>query len=133
MNNKQNTKQTIDRVYDLEERLLNFANNIIKLIESLPNTRSGNHIGNQLLKSGTAPYAHHGEAQAAESNSDFIHKMSIGLKELRESYRWLKLIDKSLMLKGKNELVYNMINETEELIKIFFTSIQTAKSNITKK
>jgi len=121
------------RVYDLEERLLNYANNIIKLVEALPHTRSGNHIGNQLLKSGTAPYAHHGEAQAAESNSDFVHKMSIGLKELRESYRWFRLVDKSLMLKNKNDLLLEMINETEELIKIFFTSIQTAKSKITKK
>lgn len=74
-----------DRIYDLEGRLLIYANNTLKLVEALPNTRSGNHIGNQLLKSGTAPYAHHGEAQAAESNSDFVHKMSIGLKELRES------------------------------------------------
>lgn len=113
--------------------MLNYANNIIKLVEALPHTRSGNHIGNQLLKSGTAPYAHHGEAQAAESNSDFVHKMSIGLKELRESYRWLRLVDKSLMLKNKNDLVLEMINETEELTKIFFTSIQTAKSNILKK
>ena len=123
-------KQTKERIYDLEERLLNYANNIIKQVEALPNTRSGNHIGNQLLKSGTAPYAHHGEAQAAESNKDFVHKMSIGLKELRESFRWLKLIEKSLILKNKNELVQEMINETEELIKIFFKSIQTAKSHI---
>ena len=121
------------RIYDLEERLWNYSNKIIKLVKVLPKSRSGNHMGNQLLKSGTAPYAHHGEAQAAESNSDFVHKMSIGLKELRESSRWLKLIEISQMVKNKDQLVQEMIDETEELIKIFFKSIQTAKSNILKK
>ena len=130
---KKKGNQKKERIFDLEERLLEYANNIIKLVEALPNTRSGNHIGNQLLKSGTAPYAHHGEAQAAESNNDFVHKMSIGLKELRESSRWLKLVEKSQMLKNKIEWIKEMIAETEELIKIFFKSIQTAKSNITKK
>ena len=130
---KKKGNQKKERIFDLEERLLEYANNIIKVVEALPNTRSGNHIGNQLLKSGTEPYAHHGEAQAAESNSDFVHKMSIGLKELRESSRWLKLVEKSQMLKNKIEWIDEMIAETEELIKIFFKSIQTAKSNIKKK
>ena len=71
-----------NRKYDLEERLLNYTINIIKVVEALPNTRTGNHIANQLLRSGTSPYPNHGEAQAAESNNDFIHKMRICLKEL---------------------------------------------------
>ena len=65
--------------YDLEERLLEFAVRIIKIVEQLPNTRTGNHVAGQLLRSGTSPYPNHGEAQAAESPKDFIHKLSISL------------------------------------------------------
>jgi four helix bundle protein len=63
--------------YDLEERLLEFSVRIIKIVEQLPNTRTGNHVAGQLLKSGTSPYPNHGEAQAAESPKDFIHKLRI--------------------------------------------------------
>ena len=114
-----------DRKYDLEERLLNYTINIIKVVEALPNTRTGNHIANQLLRSGTSPYPNHGEAQAAESNNDFIHKMRICLKELRETYRWLKVIRK-LKLISYVDKANNVLIETEELIKIFVTSIKTA-------
>ncbi len=84
----------MDKKYDLEERLLEYSVRIIKIVEMLPNTRTGNHIAGQLLRSGTSPYPNHGEAQAAEFEKDFIHKISISLKELRESYRWLKLIQR---------------------------------------
>ncbi len=114
-----------DRKYDLEGRLLNYTINIIKVVEALPNTRTGNHIANQLLRSGTSPYPNHGEAQAAESNNDFIHKMRICLKELRETYRWLKVIRK-LKLISYVDKANNVLGETEELIKIFVTSIKTA-------
>ena len=114
-----------NRKYDLEERLLNYTINIIKLVEALPNTRTGNHIANQLLRSGTSPYPNHGEAQAAESNNDFIHKMRICLKELRETYRWLKVI-RRLKLVSYVDKANNVLIETEELIKIFVTSIKTA-------
>jgi len=108
--------------------MLEYANNIIKLVEAFPNKRSGNHIGNQLLKSGTAPYAHHGEAQAAESNNDFVHKMSMGLKESRESFRWLRLVEKSQMVKNKIEWNQEMIAETEELINIAIESEEIANN-----
>jgi len=114
-----------NRKYDLEERLLNYTINIIEVVEALPNTRTGNHIANQLLRSGTSPYPNHGEAQAAESNNDFIHKMRICLKELRETYRWLKVIRK-LKLISYVDKANNVLIETEELIKIFVTSIKTA-------
>ena len=113
------------RKYDLEGRLLNYTINIIKVVEALPNTRTGNHIANQLLRSGTSPYPNHGEAQAAESNNDFIHKMRICLKELRETYSWLKVITK-LELISYVDKANNVLIETEELIKIFVTSIKTA-------
>jgi len=114
-----------NRKYVLEERLLNYTINIIKVVEALPNTRTGNHIANQLLRSGTSPYPNHGEAQAAESNNDFIHKMRICLKELRETYRWLKVI-RRLKLISYVDKANNVLIETEELIKIFVTSIKTA-------
>jgi four helix bundle protein len=78
--------------YDLDDRLLEFATQVIKLIEELPGTRAGNHVAGQLLRAGTSPLANHGEAQAAESRADFVHKLKVSLKELRESHRWLRLI-----------------------------------------
>jgi four helix bundle protein len=113
--------------FDLEERLLEYSVSIIKLVEKLPNTRTGNHVAGQLLKSGTSPYPNHGEAQAAESRKDFVHKMRICLKELRESERWLKLIERIPLLRDPEPLS-DLIIETEELIKIFFTSIKTAEN-----
>ncbi len=71
--------------YDLEERLLNYAVTVIEIVERLPKTKAGNHVGGQLVRSGTSPLSNHGEAQAAESRRDFVHKMRICLKELRES------------------------------------------------
>ncbi|RZB37592.1 MAG: hypothetical protein SRB2_01136 [Desulfobacteraceae bacterium Eth-SRB2] len=116
------TKQT----YDLEGRLLAFSVRIIKIVEQLPNTRTGNHVAGQMLKSGTSPYPNHGETQAAESPKDFVHKLRISLKELRETQRWLKLIQKVPLIK-KPELLNDLLDETEELIKIFVTSIKTAE------
>jgi len=112
--------------YDLEERLLDYSVRIIKIVEQLPNTRVGNHVAGQLLKSGTSPYPNHGEAQAAESPRDFIHKLRIALKELRETQRWLKLIQRVPLVK-KAELLDDILQETEELIKIFVSSIKTAE------
>jgi len=112
--------------YDLEERLLEYSVQIIKIVEHLPSTRVGNHVAGQLLRSGTSPYPNHGEAQAAESPRDFIHKLRIVLKELRESQRWLKLIQRVPLIK-KPELIEDILQETEELIKIFVSSIKTAE------
>ena len=72
----------MDNPRDLEERMIDFAVRIINVVEALPNTKVGNHIGGQLLRSGTSPAPNYGEAQSAESRRDFIHKMKIALKEL---------------------------------------------------
>src|SRR5437773_9869260 len=80
------------RKYDLEDKLLEFAATVIDVSEKLPNTRAGNHLAGQLLRAGTSPYGNHGEAQAPESADDFIHKMKICLKELRETRRLSRLI-----------------------------------------
>ena len=116
------------RKFDLEERLLEFASAIIDLSESLPATRAGNHIAGQVLRSGTSPLPNHGEAEAAESRDDFIHKLKICLKELRETRRWARLIQRQHWIKNETTLVF-VLGESEELIRIFHSSIQTAKRN----
>jgi len=123
-----NVQRSILAAYDLEERLLDFAARIIRPAEQLPNTRAGNHIAGHLLRSGTSPLPNHGEAQAAESRDDFIHKFSICLKELRESCRWLRLIVRVPLLKDLTE-TKALILENEELIEIFARSIRTTKGN----
>ena len=115
-----------ERVYDLEERLLDYSVLIIRLCEKLPNTRVGNHVAGQLIRSGTSALPNHGEAQAAESPADFTHKMKICLKELRESYRWLLLISRVPLIESEAE-VKSLIVETDELIRIFVKSIQTVQ------
>ena len=112
--------------FDLEERLLDYAARIIRLVERLPPTRAGNHVAGQLLRSGTSPLPNHGEAQAAESRKDFIHKLSICLKELKESRRWLRLIERVPLVDAANP-VESVLVETEELIRIFAASVRTAK------
>ena len=121
----------VDQKFNLEERLLEYSVRIIKVVESLPNDRVGNHISNQLLRSGTSAYPNHGEAQAAESRKDFIHKFKISLKELRETKRWLTLI-KRIDMFDKTERLDGIIEETEQLIKIFVSSIKTTQKNLTK-
>jgi four helix bundle protein len=115
-----------EKIFDLEERLINFAVRIIALAESLPKTRTGNHIFGQLICCGTSPASNYGEAQSAESRVDFIHKMKICLKELRETKIWLLMIDKAKLIQQRSKLDY-LINESNELISIFVKSIQTAK------
>ncbi len=119
--------------YDLEERLLNYSVRIIRLTEALPRSLAGNHIAKQLLRSGTSPYPNHGEAQASESAKDFIHKLRIALKELRETQRWLKLVCRAELVKPAKRLD-DILKETDELIRIFLTSIRTAQQrHLTKK
>ncbi|MCK4464884.1 MAG: four helix bundle protein [Bacteroidales bacterium] len=110
---KQNNK------YDLEERLLNYTVLILRIVEKLPKTRTGNHIAEKLIHSGTLPYPNYCEAQAAELKNDFILKMSICLKELIETKRWLKLIERARLLKNNDTDLKDGLIETEELIKIF--------------
>jgi four helix bundle protein len=116
------------RKFDLEERLLEFASVVIDLTEKLPSSRAGSHVAGQILRSGTSPYPNHGEAEAAESREDFIHKLKICLKELRETRRWARLINRKQWAKSDPTLLF-VLRESEELIRIFFSSIQTAQKN----
>lgn len=113
--------------YDLEERLLDYSASVIRLVEHLPSNRAGNHVAGQLLRSGTSALPNHGEAQAAESKEDFVHKMSLCLKELRESSRWLRLMKRALLAQPASR-ADSLLEETEELIKIFVASIRTARN-----
>ena len=112
--------------YDLSERLVEFAVRIIELVERLPRTLAGRHVGGELLRCGTSPAPNHAEAQGAESRKDFVHKMSIALKELRETKVWLR-ITKRKMAKGIEKELEWLLNESNELIKIFVSSIKTAE------
>lgn len=114
--------------YDLEERLIDFATQVINLVELLPASRSSSHLANQLVRCGTSPALNYGEAQSAESRNDFIHKMRICLKELRETKVILRIIIKSKI--GNNELsIAPLLMENEELISIFMKSVNTATQN----
>lgn len=117
-----------NRKFDLEDRLLEFASAVIDLSESLPATRAVNHVAGHILRSGTLPYPNHGEAEAAESREDFIHKLKICLKEFRETRRWARLIKRKAWVKNETTLLF-VLGESEELIRIFHSSIQTTKRN----
>ena len=113
--------------YDLEDRLINFSISIIDIVEALPNTRAAKHIAGQVLRSGTSPAPNYGEAQSAESRRDFIHKMKISLKELRETRVWLRIIIKKSLIKPAVQ-AESGLSECQELIRIFAKSVLTAES-----
>ena len=116
------------RKFDLEDRLIDFAIKVIAIVELIPSSRAGNHIAGQLVRSGTSPALNYGEAQSAESRNDFIHKMKICLKELRETKISLKIIYKKPLIK-ELDIVQKLITENDELIFIFMKSISTATEN----
>jgi len=114
-------------IYDLGDRLLQYSARIIRLVDSMPKTRGANHVGGQLLRSGTSPLSNHGEAQAAESVDDFIHKLKICKKELIESHRWLRLIHQAPLVR-RSDRIAPLIDETDQLIRIFAKSLHTAEA-----
>jgi four helix bundle protein len=111
---------------DIEERLIDFAVRIVKLCANLPKVQAGQHIGAQLLRSGTAPAAHYAEARGVESGNDFIHKLKICLKELNESRIWFKIIARSEMLPESR--LQDITHENDELCRIINASIKTART-----
>jgi len=115
---------------DLDDRLLEYGARIVKVVESLPKTLAGKTIGDQLLRSGMSVGANYEEAQAAESRADFVHKLQIALKELRESNYWLRLLTKSEILTPKR--LTSIIDESNQLRAILSKSVATAKANISK-
>jgi four helix bundle protein len=126
LGNPRSTGTSVRR-FDLEERLLEYAVRIIRLVDALPGSRAGRHVADQLLRCGTSPLANHGELQGAESRRDFIHKLGICLKEIREARRWLRLVHRVPLLAPSK--IDPLLGETEALIKIFAASIRTAEKN----
>ena len=120
------------REYDLQERMIEFVVRILKIVEALPETRAANHIASQLVRSGTSPAANYGEAQSAESRKDFIHKMKVALKELRETLIWLLIIQRKPLIESADKL-NSTTEENRQLIAIFVTSIATVERNLNQK
>ena len=116
---------------DLEERLINFSVLIIELVESMPKTKASNHLAGQLLRSGTSTALNYGEAQSGESRRDFIHKLKIVLKELRESSICVKIIYRTKLYQTIEKIELAM-KESDELISIFVRSVETAQKNSEK-
>jgi four helix bundle protein len=121
-----------ERKFDIEDRLIDFAILIADIVEALPNTKSANHVGGQMIRSGCSPALNYGEAQEAESKKDFIHKMGVCRKELRETKIALKIIIrrpyKEVLSNSEKALI-----ECLELLAIFSKSIETAKKNLGQK
>ena len=123
---KQLPELSVSLADKLEERLINFAVRIIKLSSCLPRTPAGKHVAGQILRSGTSPAPNYGEARGAESRADFVHKIRIVLKELNETSIWLRIIERSRLLKG--ELLVEILQENGDLCKIFAAALKTART-----
>lgn len=128
MEDGKSAKDPQSRANDLEERLIDFAVRIVNLSANLPKTPAGRHIAGQILRSGTSPAPNYGEARGAESHADFVHKLRIVLKELNETSIWLRIIDRSQLL--KKELLGDIMGENRELCRIFTASLKTANSRL---
>lgn len=112
----------------LENRLIDFSVGIVKLTKHMHSTYAGQYFCNQVLRSGGSPALHYGEAVGAESPRDFIHKLSIALKELRETHNNLRIIHKSELCNNQ-ALIDELIMECNELIAILYTTLKTTKRN----
>ena len=119
----------VNRKYDLEERLIQFAIDVIVISDKLNGSFSSQHLSKQLIRSATSSALNYGEAQSAESTKDFLHKMKICLKELRESLVNLK-IQKGANLVNDLERLELLLKENNELVAIFVASIKTSRSKI---
>lgn len=121
--------QNVMNKFNLEERLIDFSVRIIETTRQMPENYGSNHLAKQLLRSGTSVSLNYGEAQSGESRKDFIHKMKIVLKELRETFICLKII-KRIEMYGSREKIFRAKQENDELISIFVKSIETAQRNM---
>ncbi|MDA3905617.1 MAG: four helix bundle protein [Bacteroidales bacterium] len=118
--------------FDLEDCLVDFSVLIIEIVNETPNSKAGNHLSGQIVRSGTSVALNYGEAQSGESSKDFIHKMKVVLKELRETFVCLKIIHKAKLYKSEAN-IEKAKRENNELISIFVKSIETAQRNLKNK
>ena len=114
----------------LEDRFIDFAGRVITLTRKLPRDEAGKHVARQILRSGTSPAPNYGEARSSESDADFIHKLSIVLKELNETRIWLKIIIRGELM--RESTLVSLIDENAQLAKIISTSIKTVRSRLKK-
>jgi four helix bundle protein len=126
MKNQTVTQSSQFMADELEERLIDFAVRIIKLAAHLPKIPAGKHISGQILRSGTSPAPNYGEARGAESHADFVHKLGVVLKELNETSIWMRVIERSELVKP--ELLIDIIDENRQLCRIFTSSLKTARA-----
>jgi four helix bundle protein len=110
---------------ELEDRLIDFAARAGKVIDALPDTRLGRHVGGQLVRCATSPAPNYAEACNSESRADFVHKLMIALKELREARCWIRIIIRTELLRG--EVLAGLLDESEQLARIIGASVATAK------
>ena len=129
---KSKSKNTANFSDEMSDRFMVLAVNVIKLEKQLCKTYSGRHSYGQLYRAATSSGANYEEARAGESPADFIHKLQIVVKELRESNYWIKLITKAKMFTGNDDLLKVLLNESKELTKITAKSVVTAKLNDSK-
>ena len=119
--------ESVTTYYDLQDRLIDLAVKITAICDDLPATRIGKHVAGQLVRCSTAPAPLHAEANTAESRKDFIHKLGLCLKELRETVSWLCYLQRGEL--GDRTEVDEAVEEADRAIAIVFTSIRTAKRN----
>lgn len=122
--------RTHDNLFDLEERVANFASRIIAVCDALPTKTGSAHIKDQIFRSSTSVAANYAEASVPESRRDFVHKMNVALKELVETRMWLRIIVLREYVPEKK--LVPLIHETDELVKIFHASVMTARKNLAK-
>jgi four helix bundle protein len=127
---KTETMKKEERKYDLEDRLVEFAGKVIDVVEKLPKNLAAKHLGGQLVRSGTSPALNYAEAVGAESKADFVHKLGVVLKELRETRVCLRIIQQQKYL---DETMLDMVlDECAQLVFIVSKSVKTTKENMEK-
>ena len=124
------TMGNTERKYDLENRLVEFAGMVIDVVEKLPKNLAAKHLGGQLVRSGTSPALNYAEAVGAESKADFIHKMGVVLKELRETRVCLAIIKQQKYM--EETMLAKVLDECQQLVFIVSKSVKTAKDNLGK-
>ncbi|MCI0738593.1 MAG: four helix bundle protein [Gemmataceae bacterium] len=110
---------------DIAARLLDFAVRVIRMVSELPKNQVGKHVGGQILRCGTSSGANYEEARGGQSRADFIHRLSISWREMRESCYWLKLTERAQLVKPTR--MQNLLREGLELSAILGKSLSTAK------
>jgi len=115
------------KAFDLEERFINFSVEVIRFTESLPKSNTGMYFFDQIMRAAASSTLNYSESKSAESRKDFIHKIKISLKELREAYSGIRIVME--LSKNPHEKMEWILKEGNELISILVTSIKTARKN----